>query len=477
MDKNYKYLLKNVGVLTISNFASRLLNFFLIPLYTAILTTKDYGIYDIVSNTVSLLLPVLTLNIYDSVLRYSLDYDTDKKRIFTIGLKYVLVGTGILVILIFLNHILSLYEVFDEYSWALFSLYISFAIFNIISNFVRGIDRIQDIAVSGVIGSVVLISLTLIFLIPCNMGLVGYFWAAIGGNVSQIIYLALRVHITDFIQFRTNEVRGNSDKLEIEMRNYSVPMIANNVAWWVNNVMDRYIVTAFCGMAENGIYAIGAKIPSILGVLQAIFSQAWTLSAVKEFDPEDKNGFFSQTYDLYAFVNMVGCSILIMFDRPLALLLYANEFYDAWRYVPFLTIAAVSGALIGYIGGIFSAAKDTKVFAHSSIVGALLNFSLNMLLVRQIGALGAAIATAISYWAVWGIRLIMVKKYITLRIKTWRECLSFIILSLQSIVLLVLIEESLRFYIIQCIAVASITYLYKKELRLTYESLLIRFRR
>lgn len=75
----------------------------------------------------------------------------------------------------------------------------------------------------------------------------------------------------------------------ITMLDYCKPMIANSVAWWINNTSDRYVVIFFCGLAENGVYSVASKIPSILNIFQSIFSQAWTLSAVRDFDPEDKN--------------------------------------------------------------------------------------------------------------------------------------------------------------------------------------------
>ena len=78
---NYKYLAKNIGVLAISNFATKLLSFFLVPLYTSILTTSEYGTYDLFSTTVYLLVPILTLNIQDATIRFSLDENYDKKNI------------------------------------------------------------------------------------------------------------------------------------------------------------------------------------------------------------------------------------------------------------------------------------------------------------------------------------------------------------------------------------------------------------
>ena len=80
------YLAKNIGLLTISQFGTKLLSFFLLPLYTSILTTADYGTFDLFSTTVLLLIPVLTLGISSGVLRYAMEKECDKAEVFSYGL-------------------------------------------------------------------------------------------------------------------------------------------------------------------------------------------------------------------------------------------------------------------------------------------------------------------------------------------------------------------------------------------------------
>lgn len=83
----YKYLFKNIGLLTLSNFATKLLSFFLVPLYTSVLTTGQYGTYDLFNTTIGVLIPILTLNILDAVLRFGMDKAYDKDAIVTLGTK------------------------------------------------------------------------------------------------------------------------------------------------------------------------------------------------------------------------------------------------------------------------------------------------------------------------------------------------------------------------------------------------------
>ena len=68
MNHKYKNLLSNVSLFTISNLGSKVLTVLLVPLYTSVLSTEEYGIVDLIISTISLLLPILTCSIIISFL-------------------------------------------------------------------------------------------------------------------------------------------------------------------------------------------------------------------------------------------------------------------------------------------------------------------------------------------------------------------------------------------------------------------------
>lgn len=464
----YKYLLKNIGLLTIGNFATKILSFFLVPLYTSVLTTNEYGTYDLLNTTVSVLIPILTLNTADFALRFSLEEGYDQNAVVTTGTRITLVGSAILIIALAINNILDLVPMVHKYSFFFFLMFFSQASSGIIMSYARGTDHVASLSVSSVISSGITIACNIIFLIPLKMGLPGYFLANIIGPLFQSIYLIIRMK-----SWRNIHISGQYGNQRKEMLKYSMPMIANSISWWINNVSDRYMVTWFCGVAANGIYSVSTKIPSILNVFQSIFDQAWALSAVKDFDSKDENGFFTITYNTYNCLMVIICAFVIAFDRVMARFLYAGNFYIAWKYVPFLTISIVFGAMAGYIGGFFTAVKESKVFAISTTLGAILNIILNLILVPLIGTLGAALATAISYIVIWLIRLVQSQKYIKLQLNLLRDCISYILLFIQSIILLIL-PENLSMYLFQFVLILMIIILYKNNIYRLFNALIKR---
>ena len=453
----YKYLLKNIGLLTLSSFATKFLSFFLVPLYTNILSTTEYGTYDLFNTTIGVLLPLLTLNIHEAVLRFLLDKNNNRQAVVTVGARYFIKSNCMVVIGLFINYIFAFSELGKEYALFFFLMYFAQSLSTIVMAYIRGVDRVADLSISSVVCSVVIIGCNILFLVVFKWGLVGYFLANVLGPVAQCTYLIIKANAQKDINFK----EGYSSETE-DMLAYSRPMIANSVAWWINNASDKYIVTFICGLAANGVYSVASKIPSIMNIFQTIFAQAWTLSAVKDFDPEDKNGFFANTYAAYNCLMVMVCSAIIVSDKFLAKFLYSKNFYSAWQYVPWLTIAIVFGSLSGYIGGFFSAVKDSRQYAQSTIIGAVTNIVLNIFFTPLIGAMGAAIATTICYWVTWLLRFIQSKKYIKLRVNIVRDSFSYLILVVQALGLLWI--DGVLMYAIEVGLFVIIALLYIKDI-------------
>ena len=88
-----KYLMKNTVIFAIGNLGSRIINFFLVPLYTNLLSTEEYGVVDYIYTIGMLGVPIITLNISEAIMRFCLDKDADKYKIMSIGLMILTIAT------------------------------------------------------------------------------------------------------------------------------------------------------------------------------------------------------------------------------------------------------------------------------------------------------------------------------------------------------------------------------------------------
>lgn len=429
-NRKYKDLAKNTLLFTISSFGSKILVFLLVPLYTNVLSTSEYGNADLITTTATLLNYILTINISEAVLRFSIEKEQNSEQYIRYGINVVCISS----IVLFLG--LCIVSQTNIITWDytlyifLFFQYISLSFYQLFSNYLRAIDDVKGVAISGALSTAITVCLNIVLLLVFKTGLLGYLVSLVSGGVVATLFCITRIRrrIPAIVSVK---VSPDTSK---KMNSYSIPMIFNNVAWWINNSLDKYFVTGIIGTAANGIYAVSYKIPTILSMAHSVFSQAWNLSAIKEFDKSDKDGFFSKTYNSYNTLLILACSVLVIFNIPLAKMLYAKEFFVAWKYSSILLLSMVFNSLSGFLGSVFTAVKDTKIFAVSTVVAAITNCLLNAVLIPLYGAMGAAVATLLSFVIIWIIRLICTKKYIHIKFHILSDILCYGLLVVQIVI-------------------------------------------
>ena len=424
----YKKLFFDTALFTISVFASRVLSFFMLPFYTSVLTTSDYGIADLIATTVNLMIPLCTLSICDAVLRFVMDKDEDYTVIFMTGFKIVLGGCLILLVGFPISVYMNALEVYTLF----YLTYIVTAFYTLLSQFARGRGYVKTFAFAGVLSTVVVISCNLLFLLVFNWGLSGYLLSTIIAYFVCIIYIFFSIRINRYFVWKKKSKRKRH-----EMITYAIPLVPNSISWWINMSLDRYILTALSGVASNGIYSVANKLPTIFSTFSDIFIRAWQLSAVSEFDSEDRNSYYRQVYKYYNVFLVLACTVSILFTQLLARILFADEFYIAWKAAPFLMIAAVFSAFNGFIGSVYTACKQTKILLYSTVAGAICNTVLNFVFIPFFQEVGAAIATLCSYCLIWFIRCAtMSAQFKSVGFLNLRFIITYVLLFVQAIILL-----------------------------------------
>lgn len=395
----YKYLLRNVGILTVSNFSSKILVFLMVPLYTSVLSTEEYGIYDISISTITLLFPILTVNIVDALMRFMLDEKYNKKSVVLVGVQHVLIGFLIGGLLLFVIDLFDLFPAINGLKVYILLYFVFYVLNQFLIQFSKGIEKVFDMAIAGIIGTVVMIISNVILLLVLKCGLEGFFIANTLAQLTPALYLLIRTRTWTYIAVRDHDLSVHK-----EMLFYCVPLIATVIGWWVNNASDKYVVSLICGLSANGLLAVSYKIPQIINTIQGIFIQAWQISAVKEYGTDEAKVFYGKAFVVLNLLMSFSCSLLIILTKPIGHVLYAKEFYAAWEYVPFLLISSVLNSASGFLGPILSAKKDSKSMAMSAVYGATTNIILNIVLVLAIDVQGSTIATVISSCIIYYVR-------------------------------------------------------------------------
>ena len=425
----YKKLFNNTVSMVIGNFTSKLLVFFMLPFYTSVLTTAEYGVTDLAYTTVSLISPVFTLLASEAVLRFALDKNADKSKVLTTVLR--IHATGFLIMLA-LSPLLRFIPQLYEYRFIFYFYYYFTTLLTIISQFAKGLGSVKTYAFSGVLNTLVIVSLNIVFLSVLHMGIPGFLLAYIIGSAISVLYLTLRLKIYRYFK----PFQKPDGVLFRQMAKYSVPLIPNSIFWWVNNCLDKYILLAFFSASSVGIYGAANRIPSLLTVFSTIFINSWQLSAVDDFGSESNRAFFSNVYKKFSALVICAASVIIYACRIITKILLSADFAAAGNFAQILIFAFMFQAMSAFLGTVFTSSKKTAHLFYSTAAGAGINLVMNLLLIPVLENTGAALATAFSYVMVWVIRLVSSRRILAFEIKLKKDLLCYLLMAAECAVMI-----------------------------------------
>lgn len=422
----YTKLVSNTVIISIGTFSSKLLVYFLMPLYTAILSKEQYGTADLITNAANLLIPFCCIGITHGVFRFAADKAENKREVLSSGLAVLLLASAGFLLL---SPIISLIPYFDGYAWLLVFYVISSNFHTICKEYIRATGRTKLYSFQGILGTALTIGFNLLFLIPMNLGITGYVLSVAVADAVGTVFLIFYAKL-----YKDISIKAVSKAKVSEMLRYSLPMMPTTVIWWITNVSDRFMVTYFHGSGENGLYSVAYKIPTIITIVAGVFIEAWQVSAIA--DPkseEERKTFFSEVFHMYATVLFLGCSFIIPFAKLATRLLLDSSYFTAWSFMPVLLLATVFSSLVTFIGTIYTVKKKTTMSLITAALGAVTNILLNLIMIPRMGAQGAGIATAISYFAVFIFRAIHSRSFMPFDLKSGKLTLNTAIVLVQII--------------------------------------------
>ena len=424
----YTRLLSHTAILGVGTFASKVLVFLLMPLYTRCLSTAEYSTADLITQMANLLIPLACVGICDGLFRFTLDRDERREGVFSSGIFVLLIAGAVFLLL---SPLLLLIPYFKPYVWLIVLYCLCANLHAACAQYLRACGHMKLFAVQGLMGTAATIFFNVLFLVGWDMGVIGYVLSVVVADAAITLFLVLYAKL-----YRAVKWRLVSGKLIVEMLKYCVPLIPTTVFWWITNVSDRYMVAYFCGDAVNGLYSVAYKIPTLITLAAVVFMEAWQFSAVKDSDKAARSHFFSVVYGSYQGILFMGASVLVLLAKVFTSLMYAPDYFESWRYLPILTLATVFSSLVTFMGSVYMVSKKSVMSFVTSLTGAGLNVVLNFLLIPRIGAYGAAIATMASYVVVYIIRVINSRRYERFCTHSFKIIVNGVLLSAQCVLMM-----------------------------------------
>lgn len=250
MDRNSR-MIKTTLIYFIGSFGSKILAFFLLPLYTKYLNPIQFGNVDLVLSVIPLIGPVFTLQTTESIFRFLFNCDTEEKKQVSISTAFLIycLGMGSFIICFVPYAIITKFEYAFTFSVYFITLYLSIFAQQILRAFQKNISY----AITGIISTVVqaVINILLIREIQEKALLL----APLVASCIVAIYAIYKIQLWKYICLR----KVSKDEVKRQLI-YGIPLVPNQICWWFNGIVGKYIVSFFVGVSANGVLAVATSI-------------------------------------------------------------------------------------------------------------------------------------------------------------------------------------------------------------------------
>ena len=404
-------LIKNTGIIAIGKISTQIVSFFLLPVYTAYLTAADYGVVDLLNTLIQFLLPIISLQLEQAVFRFLIENrDSEKKKkeyISSTIFFLTLTGVAYVLFMVIVGRFIQ-----NQYKYFLLFNLLTTMYSYVLSQIARGLGRNGIYSIANFIMSVVNIVLNIVFIVALGMGASGMLLSGLISNVVSCVYIAIAIKLNQYLSFRSFK-----SKLCKDMIKYSLPLIPNQISWWVFNASSRLIISTAISVAANGIFAVASKFSTLFVTVFNYFGMSWTEQASIHINDENADEYFSKISETaIRFFSAIILGIIAVMPFVFPIMINA-QYVDAYIYIPILLLGSYFNMIVGIFGAIYVGKKETKSIAISSIYSAIINLIFNLIFIRIWGLYAASIATVVSYAFLAIYRVMDSKKYINVSIK------------------------------------------------------------
>lgn len=422
MQSKEKRLIQNTIIVGVGKICTQFISFFMLPLYTSLLSAEEYGVVDLLNTYVALLIPVFFFQSDQAVFRFLIDVRDqaeERKNIITNCLFATLIQ--IVVYMLFCAVVGPILK--NEYMLFLAANVVLSMGANLLLQISRGLGDNMTYSVGSLISGAGTVLLNVVFIAFLNMGAKGILTATMLGNLMCILYIFFRKRIYSFVD------KAKWDWPTVKaLWKYSLPLVPNQLSWWIVNTSDRLIINWMIGIAANGIYSAASKFSAMVITVFGIFNLTWAESASLHIKDGDSDAFFTKIFNstLQLFIAL-SFGIIAFMPFVFKLLITGDGYASAYQQIPILLISAIFNVMVALLGSVYVALKKTGEIAKTSLLSALINIVVNIALINQIGLYAASISTVVSYFAMAIYRMVDVQKYVRIKIDRKNVAVSVIV--------------------------------------------------
>ncbi|MEE9430470.1 MAG: oligosaccharide flippase family protein [Melioribacteraceae bacterium] len=395
-----KELTKDTALYGISTIIGRFLSFILVPFYTNVFTTEQFGIFSYIFAFLAFANIVYIYGMDAAFMKYATSEEYEKKKVYSTAYLSSFVTTILFSVILFFNYE-WIASSLDFLNYSHIFLYVVAILFLDSSSLIpfanlRLERKAKKFATIKIVNIIINVALNLILILKYKFGIEAIFISTLVASLFSFVVL-----LPDIFSNLTFSIEKKYLK---KLLKFGIPYLPASMAAMMVQMIDVPIIRELTNESTLGIYRANYKLGIFMMLFVAMFNYAWQPFFLTNAKEENAKQIFSKVLSLFLIASSFIWIILSLFIEDFASIEFLNDktiighqYLVGIHIVPIILLAYIfHGLYVNFTAGIYLEEK-TKYLPAITGVGAVVNIISNFVLVPKIGIMGGALATLFSY--------------------------------------------------------------------------------
>lgn len=400
-ESSSKKVITNSLVYSISGLLMKCIRMFLLPLYTAYLTTEDYGITSVTGSFEKTMGFFVSLSLFVAVTRFYVDLkDNPEKlhRFYGTVVVFTLLSSFVWILLLTVFRVpLSKYVFSGLDFYPVIVLCLAALPFNALhtihSRIMKSQQKALKASIYGIVFFFISLALNIFFVVGLKKGAVGVLTATLIVDVLFAI-----AFLVDIIYHKSIRFCLDIPLLK-EALKYSIPIMPHNLSTQITVLVSKVIISGTASLASLGLYSVANQFGQMADTIQTYVNTAYAPWLYERLHDQEQGYKTTIRKTVNMLVSVLGLLMIgiALFAQDFIILFLNKSYAAAWRFVPLIVgVFTIKIIYYFYVNVLFYYKKASRLLFTATLSGSLINVLLSSFMIPAWGAYGSIAADAIA---------------------------------------------------------------------------------
>ena len=361
------------------------------PIFTRLLTTSEYGQYNVFNSWMSIITCLVSLNLYGGVYAQSLVKFSDRRAQIASsfqGLVATLAALWLIVYALFHQYFDSVLDISYPQGLMVLILIWSSSVFQLWAQEQRVLYKYK-----------VLVGVTLLYSISAPVLEIILIKVSQDKVTAKILGVVI-ASIVSYTWMFFDQLRRGKSFIDKEVWKYAlglaIPLIPHYLSQMILNSSDRIMIGKMVDQSAAGIYSLAYSVSLIMTVFNtSLLStiEPWVYQKIKA---KELNKISSVAYP--CFILIAGVNLLLILLAPEVIRIFAPaEYYEAIWVIPPIAMSVFFMFAYSFFAMFEFYFEKNQYIIIATLTGAVLNIILNYIFIKIFGYVAAGYTTLACY--------------------------------------------------------------------------------